>query len=282
MMQNHEYLADKHVLQNNLNPGVYRAALLNQTFGGSIIPLTNSFNFSFNKKRFNMMNHTIQSPFRKLKLLLILPVFVAIFYAFATPEYQYNTITEAPITDTVDTKILVGKITWEGNTVFTPEELNKAFGLKTGETYSIRLIKQRFIGDAHRLYQDKGYLSSVLEVIESPVKNGTTDIKVRVSEGEQSKIGQIEIIGNNKVSKEDILKTIKIKSGDPYDRKIINQLYHQAMSLTGIEILKINSQLIMGNGYNNPVNITLTVIDENEESQSSDSPLSLKIFETNK
>jgi TonB family protein len=36
-----------------------------------------------------MMTNTIHPPYRKLKLLAILPMIAAVFYAFATPEYRY-------------------------------------------------------------------------------------------------------------------------------------------------------------------------------------------------
>lgn len=87
--QNHEYLADERALQRSQNPAVYRAALLNQMFGGPVIPLANSFNYSLNKKRFNMMKQTIKSPVRKLKLLLVLPLIAGVFYAFAAPRYEF-------------------------------------------------------------------------------------------------------------------------------------------------------------------------------------------------
>lgn len=35
------------------------------------------------------MKNTIHPPYRKLKLLVILPLIAAVFYAFATPEYKY-------------------------------------------------------------------------------------------------------------------------------------------------------------------------------------------------
>ena len=87
--QNHEYLADERALQHSSNPALYRAALLNQMFGGPVISLAHSFNYSLNTKRFNMMKNKIYSPIRKLKLLLVLPLVAAVFYVFATPEYTY-------------------------------------------------------------------------------------------------------------------------------------------------------------------------------------------------
>jgi TonB-dependent SusC/RagA subfamily outer membrane receptor len=87
--QNHEYLADERALQHSASPAFYRAALLNQMFGGPVIALAHSFNYSLNTKRFNMMKNKMKSPVRKLKLLLILPLTAIVFYAFATPEYVF-------------------------------------------------------------------------------------------------------------------------------------------------------------------------------------------------
>jgi TonB family protein len=86
--QNHEYLADEEALQRTSDPAVYRAALLNQIAGSPVIDLGNFFSFSLNKKRFNMMKNKISSPYRKLRLLIILPVAAIVLYAFAEPQYR--------------------------------------------------------------------------------------------------------------------------------------------------------------------------------------------------
>ena len=88
--QNHEYLADEVALQRTSDPAIYRAALLNQMVGSPVVSLVNSFNYSLNKKRFNMMKNIISSPYRKMKILFILPVFAIVFYAFAKPDYKYK------------------------------------------------------------------------------------------------------------------------------------------------------------------------------------------------
>lgn len=92
--QNHEFLADEYAIRRSSNPAIYRAALINQMFGGPVISLANSFNYSINKKRFNMMKQITYSPFRKLKLLLVLPLIAGVFYAFATPEYKFEKSTD--------------------------------------------------------------------------------------------------------------------------------------------------------------------------------------------
>jgi TonB family protein len=89
--QNHEYIADEGALQRSSDPAVYRATLLNQIAGSQVVILANSFNYSLNKKRFEMMKNIITSPYRKMKIFLILPVFAIVLYAFAKPEYRYDT-----------------------------------------------------------------------------------------------------------------------------------------------------------------------------------------------
>lgn len=87
---NHEYLADEDALQRTSDPAVYKAALVNQMMRAPVFSLSNSFSYSLNKKRFEMMKKIITSPYRKLKVLLVLPVFALVFYAFAEPEYSYS------------------------------------------------------------------------------------------------------------------------------------------------------------------------------------------------
>jgi len=86
--QNHEYLADEEALQRSSDPAVYRAVLLNQIAGSPVIDLGNFFSYSLNKKRFLMMKNTISSPWRKLRLLMILPVAALVLFAFAEPQYR--------------------------------------------------------------------------------------------------------------------------------------------------------------------------------------------------
>jgi TonB family protein len=95
--QNHEYLADEVALQRTSDPAIYRAALLNQIVGSPVVILANSFNYSLNKKRFNMMKNIISSPYRKLKILLILPFFAIVLYAFAKPDFKYKTIDQGSL-----------------------------------------------------------------------------------------------------------------------------------------------------------------------------------------
>jgi TonB family protein len=145
---NHEYLADQAALQRTASPANYRAALINQLFESPVISLTNSFNYSLNKKRFDMMKKIISSPYRKFKVLLVLPIFAIVFYAFATPEYHYQA---QPINPTSQTA---------SSTIEIPPQIQalkegKNNRIERGVTqdtskYSFKIGKD-FIGDPHTL-----------------------------------------------------------------------------------------------------------------------------------
>lgn len=85
---NHEYLADAGALQRSSSPALYRAVLLNQIAGSPMIDLGSSLSCSYNKKRFAMMKEKMSSPYRKMRLLLVLPVASLILLAFSQPRYR--------------------------------------------------------------------------------------------------------------------------------------------------------------------------------------------------
>ncbi len=107
--QNHEYLADEGALQRTSDPVVYRATLLNQIVGSPVY-LANSFSYSLNKKRFDMMKNIMRSPYRKLKILLILPVIALVLYSFAKPEYRYSAADENAAINKNDAKAFINEI----------------------------------------------------------------------------------------------------------------------------------------------------------------------------
>jgi len=111
--QNHEYMADEMALKRTSNPAIYQATLLNQMLGMPVISLANSFNYSLNKKRFKMMKKKIDSPFRKLKMLTVLPLIAMVFFAFAKPDYiRFASASQTEnVSDINEGKEVNGKVT---------------------------------------------------------------------------------------------------------------------------------------------------------------------------
>jgi TonB family protein len=151
---NHEYLADEVALQRTSDPAVYKATLVNQLFSTQVISLSNSFNYSLNQKRFEMMKKIITSPYRKLKVFLVLPVFAVIFYAFATPEYNYI----SPSSTAASEKQEVGKVKPEN----VKEFVSAKFDLSKGRPVII-VDGSAYIGDLDKILRDDIETMSVLK-----------------------------------------------------------------------------------------------------------------------
>ena len=143
--QNHEFIADEAALQQTADPAIYRATLLNQAAGAQVVILVNSFNYSLTKKRFEMMKNIITSPYRRLKVLTILPVFAMLLYAFSEPEYSYgDTVTGKSTTGTIQDKTVKGTafqsdshkpmenviVILKGTTIGTPTDAKGRFKLE--------------------------------------------------------------------------------------------------------------------------------------------------------
>ena len=197
---NHEYIADEMVLQQTANPAVYKAVLVNQLFGSQVISFSNSFNYSLNKQRFNMMKKIVTSPYRKMKVLLVLPVFAIIFYAFATPEYNYS----SPVDKTLN-------IVPAQTTVFDSDQDQQKNSAKIrnsdGSQIKALIVVNGVIGEFE---QEKIPIESILSLT---VLKDSEAIK---KYGEKGKDGVIEIITKDK---ESVMQTAAAQS--PVNQKTV-------------------------------------------------------------
>lgn len=85
--ENHEFLADKAVIDSGISPVVYQAALINQRFQGPVFSFSNSFNYSNQLNRLFMIKRVKTSSWRKVAILALIPSFGLFFWASATPRY---------------------------------------------------------------------------------------------------------------------------------------------------------------------------------------------------
>jgi hypothetical protein len=81
--ENHEFLADEAVLHRGYCPESYQLRILAQLFGIRSMPATHHFNQSIIQKRLTMMKRSKSTKISRLKLLLVFPAALALFYAFA-------------------------------------------------------------------------------------------------------------------------------------------------------------------------------------------------------
>jgi TonB family protein len=169
--QNHEHLADEEALQNSSDPAAYRAALLNQVFNARLLSLSNSFSFSFNTNRFEMMKKIAFSPYRKLKLLIVLPLAAALFYAFASPRYVYaepsaSSGLNAEEEETLVQKNIKGVVYREDGTPFPGVSVNVSGTSMTAITDSDGRFEFRSIPEnVIIMFSHKGYKPSLVKAV---------------------------------------------------------------------------------------------------------------------
>jgi outer membrane protein insertion porin family len=108
-----------------------------------------------------------------------------------------------------------GTVTFDGNTAFTATDLLGMVSLKPGAPYNERLVDE----DRYRVlsaYSNRGYLYAKVDV-EKKTEDGTVDIKYKISEDHQVRIGRIILRGNENTKDSVIMRELLVKPGGPYD-----------------------------------------------------------------
>tara|TARA_R110000850_G_scaffold271031_2_gene404623 strand:+ start:4552 stop:6330 length:1779 start_codon:yes stop_codon:yes gene_type:complete len=95
---NHEFLADRSVLNRGTDTAAYQNLLLAFSSHATTPSLANSINYSFIKKRFTVMKKQTSTQAIWLRSLLLLPLVALILYGFSTRE-----VVALPQNNTMDT-----------------------------------------------------------------------------------------------------------------------------------------------------------------------------------
>ena len=84
-----------------------------------------------------------------------------------------------------------------------------------------RLLGSPDSRDVHSKYLDNGYLFSQVTPVETEVRNDTIDLEIRIYEGQQARINKVTVIGNTKTNDHVIMREIRTKPGDLFNRSLI-------------------------------------------------------------
>jgi len=121
-----------------------------------------------------------------------------------------------------------GDVNFEGNTLFSDNELKALLSFRPGDVYN---EEQLFMVTSERLgnlYYDRGYIYSSVEPSLVPISSDTLNVNYRVHEGNQFKVRQINILGNNSTKEKVIRREFVLYPGDTFDvsrlRRSIRQL----------------------------------------------------------
>ncbi len=119
-----------------------------------------------------------------------------------------------------------GDVAWKGNTKYSNEQLSKILGIRRGDVYNAELLDRR-IGrqlspeggeDISSLYMDDGYLFFNINPVETSIINDTINYEMRVTEGSQATIGQVNIFGNDRTNEHVIRRELRTLPGNKFSR----------------------------------------------------------------
>ncbi len=103
--ENHEFLADKEVLESGYNIRSYQIKIIEELFDVQHIPVTHSFNKSITSKRLIMMKKTKSPGWAKYKVLIALPLAAILFLIFACSQND-NELFSGEIPDKTEESII--------------------------------------------------------------------------------------------------------------------------------------------------------------------------------
>ncbi len=181
--------------------------------------LSHQFSMNNIKTRIIMLNKQKKPKKIALRYFAIVPCLALLVVMFSFTK-------KAPVNvqDSTENEksIIIGTISWKGNSLYSESYLNEYFGIKRGEKFNEKEIDQKLIyqpdgSDLASLYMDQGYLFFSVE-LKKVVNEKKIDLTFEITEGQVMKIGKVTVKGNKEIKTADILKMIEIKEGDLFSR----------------------------------------------------------------
>lgn len=108
---------------------------------------------------------------------------------------------------------------WDGNKLYTDEQLNSALGISKGEAYNEEDLQKGIYERAQSLYMDKGYIYSNIIPEISPVGKDSIDVHFSVIENQKVYVRNIIISGNTRTRENVIRRELKLYPGDVFSRQ---------------------------------------------------------------
>ena len=122
----------------------------------------------------------------------------------------------------------VRDVVFEGNTIYTDEQLAFALDVQPGDVYDRTKLERnlRFSednSDVSSLYNDRGYLRFDVreQIVEAP--GDSLDLFYEITEGEIYEFGDIRIAGNTRTKEHVIRRELRTVPGQPFSRQAIQR-----------------------------------------------------------
>ena len=165
-------------------------------------------------------------------------------------------------------------ITWVGNTIYSSAFLNTILGLRKGDIYNKELLETNLNYnpngfDVSSLYMDNGYLFFNATPVEVYVENDSIDMEIRIFEGEQARIRNVTVKGNDRTNDHVIIRELRTRPGQLFSRSDIIRTQRELANLR-----YFNPETIAPNVKPDPVNSTVDIEWDVEETSADQIELS--------
>jgi len=114
-------------------------------------------------------------------------------------------------------KYYFGDIDFNGNTIFSKQELAYILGINTGDAYNQKKYNEGITEHLQKEYYNQGYLFAQINPKEIPVGIDTLDVTFNIVEGNVVSVKEINIIGNTKTHEKVIRREFKLQPGDVFN-----------------------------------------------------------------
>ena len=165
-------------------------------------------------------------------------------------------------------------ITWIGNTKYSDKELGLILKIFKGDVYNQKELETNLSYnpngfDVYSLYMDNGYLFFSAPPVETRIENDSIDLEIRVIEGKQAYINKVTIRGNTKTNDHVVIREIRTKPGQLFNRSDIIRTTRELAQLKYFNAEKIVPDIIP-----NPTDGTVDIEYSVEETSSDQLELS--------
>jgi outer membrane protein insertion porin family len=121
----------------------------------------------------------------------------------------------------------VGKVDWDGNTVFDDLSIAEQVYLEKDEVFKEKEYLES-LQNLQSLYADQGYIYIGVEP-QREIRDDRVNVNFNIVEGQPAKVRDIQISGNTKTYDEVLLREFHIYPGDVFSRKRIEYSVRDAM-----------------------------------------------------
>lgn len=138
----------------------------------------------------------------------------------------------------------IGDITWEGNTLYTDEQLSSVLGFQGGDVYNQEELQKAVTERLGSLYYDAGYIFANINPRELPVSADTVNIHFVINEGNAVKVNKIHIAGNTKTKEKVIRRELRLHPGETFSREALVRSQRDVWVLNYFSDVKVDVQPI--------------------------------------